>query len=330
MEDMQQRYDVVVVGGGAAGLSGAVALARARRSVVVIDAGRPRNAPASHVHNYLGREGTPPLELLAVGREELAGYGGRVVEGGVAAAEKLPDGEGFRVLCEDGSAVLARRLLVTTGLVDELPPVPGLAERWGRDVLHCPYCHGWEVRDRAIGILSVGPLAVHQALMWRQWTEHLTFFRHLGPEPSDEEYEQLAARGIAVVDGEVAGLEVADDRLTGVRLAGGRVIPCEAAVTQPRFTARSGVLTSLGLVATAQEMGGHVVGTYVAGDATGATEVPGVWVAGNVANLTEQVVGAANAGLRAAVAINADLIAEDTGRAVDARRAQLSAAVAKG
>ncbi|MDX3592971.1 NAD(P)/FAD-dependent oxidoreductase [Streptomyces sp. ID03-2B] len=320
----QQRYDVVIVGGGAAGLSGALTLARARRSVLVIDAGEPRNAPASHVHNYLGRESTPPGELLAIGRGEAAGYGAEIVEGRVASAERLSgdgDGErGFRVVTEDGRSVEARRLLVTTGLVDELPPVPGLAERWGREVLHCPYCHGHEVADRPIGVLATGPLAVHQALMWRQWSEDVTLFLHTGPEPSEEEYEQLAARGVAVVDGEVAGLEVADDRFTGVRLASGRVVAREALVVQARFTARSAVLESLGLKAVAQEMGGVVIGSYVPADPTGATEVPGVWAAGNVTRLTEQVIGAAAAGLMAGGAINGDLIAEDTRDAVAARR----------
>ncbi|CAM5723958.1 NAD(P)/FAD-dependent oxidoreductase [Streptomyces badius] len=320
----QQRYDVVIVGGGAAGLSGALALARARRSVLVIDAGEPRNAPASHVHNYLGRESTPPGELLAIGRGEAAGYGAEIVEGRVASAQRLPgNGEerGFRVVTEDGRSVEARRLLVTTGLVDELPPVPGLAERWGREVLHCPYCHGHEVADRPIGVLATGPLAVHQALMWRQWSDDVTLFLHTGPEPTEEEYEQLAARGVAVVDGEVTGLEVADDRFTGVTLASGRVVPREALVVQARFTARSAVLESLGLEPVAQEMGGMVIGSYIPTDPTGATTVPGVWAAGNVTRLTEQVIGAAAAGLMAGGAVNGDLITEDTRLAVAARRA---------
>lgn len=321
----QQRYDVVIVGGGAAGLSGALALGRARRSVLVIDAGEPRNAPASHVHNYLGRESTPPGELLAIGRGEAAGYGAEIVEGRVASAERLPESgegeQGFRVVTEDGRSVEARRLLVTTGLVDELPPVPGLAERWGREVLHCPYCHGHEVADRPIGVLATGPLAVHQALMWRQWSDDVTLFLHTGPEPTEEEYEQLAARGVAVVDGEVTGLEVADDRFTGVRLASGRVVPREALVVQARFTARSAVLESLGLKPVAQEMGGVVIGSYIPTDPTGATEVPGVWAAGNVTRLTEQVIGAAAAGLMAGGAVNGDLITEDTRLAVAARRA---------
>ncbi|MFD4126374.1 NAD(P)/FAD-dependent oxidoreductase [Streptomyces globisporus] len=321
----QQRYDVVIVGGGAAGLSGALALGRARRSVLVIDAGEPRNAPASHVHNYLGRESTPPGELLAIGRGEAAGYGAEIVEGRVASAERLPESgegeQGFRVVTEDGRSVEARRLLVTTGLVDELPPVPGLAARWGREVLHCPYCHGHEVADRPIGVLATGPLAVHQALMWRQWSDDVTLFLHTGPEPTEEEYEQLAARGVAVVDGEVAGLEVVDDRFTGVTLASGRVVPREALVVQARFVARSAVLESLGLKPVAQEMGGTVIGSYIPTDPTGATEVPGVWAAGNVTRLTEQVIGAAAAGLMAGGAVNGDLITEDTRLAVAARRA---------
>ncbi|MFI8002679.1 NAD(P)/FAD-dependent oxidoreductase [Streptomyces sp. NPDC086010] len=324
MSETKQRYDVVVVGGGAAGLSGALALARARRSVLVIDSGGPRNAPAFHVHNYLGREGTPPSELLAIGRAEAAEYGAGIVRGEVVSAERLPGG-GFRVVRADGEAVEARRLLVTTGIVDELPPVEGLAERWGDEVLHCPYCHGWEVRDRPVGVLALSPMAVHQALLWRQWTDDVVLFRHERPDFTDEEYEQLAARGVAVVEGAVAGLEVTDGRLTGVRLAGGAVIPREAVVVQPRFTARSAVLESLGLVPTDMLMGDHVVGSYVAADPSGATDVPGVWVAGNVANLMEQVVGAAAAGLKAASMINMDLVTDDTARAVEARRTPFSA-----
>ncbi|MFI2778949.1 NAD(P)/FAD-dependent oxidoreductase [Streptomyces sp. ALB3] len=323
MSGTDQRYDVVVIGGGAAGLSGALALSRARRSVLVIDAGSPRNAPAAHAHNYLGREGVPPLELLAIGRGEAAGYGAEIVQGRAVSAEKLPDG--FRVVQEDGSTVHARRLLVTTGIVDELPAVEGLAERWGREVLHCPYCHGWEVRDRPVGVLALSPMAVHQALLWRQWTDDVVLFRDGRPDFTDEEYEQLAARGVSVVDGEVTALEITEDRVTGVRLAGGKVIPREALVVQPRFTARSAVLESLGLVPTEMVMGDHVIGTYVAADPAGATDVPGVWVAGNVANLMEQVVGAAAAGLKAASMINMDLVTDDTRRAVEARRAPFSA-----
>lgn len=315
-------YDVVVIGGGAAGLSGGIALSRARRSVLVIDAGAPRNAPAGHVHNYLGREGTSPKELLAIGRSEVTGYGGEVVSGAVIAIQAEPDGAdpGFRVQLGNGGAVRARRLLVATGLIDELPDIAGLAERWGRDVLHCPYCHGWEVRDRAIGILSTGPMSVHQALLFRQLSDDVAFFAHLGPEPSPEEAEQLAARGIPIVTGEVTAVEVTDDRLRGVRLCSGEVVSREALVVAPRFTARTDLLESLGLGAVDQEMGGHVFGSAVPADPTGATAVPGIWVAGNVTDLQGQVISSAAGGLTAGAMINADLVSEDTRRAVAAHR----------
>ncbi|MFD7519667.1 NAD(P)/FAD-dependent oxidoreductase [Streptomyces niveus] len=322
MKTHKVDFDVVVIGGGPAGLSAALTLARARRSVLVVDAGEPRNAPASHVHNYLGREGVAPGELLAVGREEVAGYGGEFMAGRVATV-KGSAADGFRVVLEEGAAVAevtASRLLVTTGLVDELPPVPGVAERFGREVLHCPYCHGWEVRDRPIGVLATGPLAVHQAQMWRQWSDDVTLFRHTAPDFDDEQYEQLAARDIAVVDGEVAALEVTADRLTGVTLAGGRVIPVSALVVAPLFTARGDLLADLGAPAVDREMAGQVVGSHVPTDPAGATSVPGVWAAGNVADPAETVIGSAVAGLRAGAAINADLTAEDTRRAVAARR----------
>ncbi|WP_222269968.1 NAD(P)/FAD-dependent oxidoreductase [Modestobacter marinus] len=318
---MDGMYDVVVVGGGAAGLSGALALARARRSVLVVDGGEPRNAPAEEMHNYLGRDDTAPGDLLATGRAEVAGYGGEVVRGDVVSATREDDG-GFRATLADGRSVRARRLLVTTGLVDELPDVPGLRERWGHDVLHCPYCHGWEVRDRSIGVLSTGPGGVLKALLWRQWSADVTLFLHTGPEPSDDERAQLAARGIAVVTDEVAAVEADGDRLTGVRLASGRLVPRDALVVAPVFTARSGVLTSLGLAAEdVAAPDGHVVGSAVSAGPAGATAVPGVWVAGNVTDLMAQVITAAAAGLQAGGAINADLLFEDVRRAVAARQA---------
>jgi thioredoxin reductase/2-polyprenyl-3-methyl-5-hydroxy-6-metoxy-1,4-benzoquinol methylase len=315
---VDETYDVVVVGGGAAGLSGAVALARARRSVLVIDAGQPRNAPAGHVHNYLARDGTPPAELMAAGRDELTRYGGTVVPGRVDAA--ATDGDGFLVTLDGGGGVRARRLLVTTGLTDELPEVPGVPERWGRDVLHCPYCHGWEVRDRRIGVLATGPLAGHQAQLWRQWSPHVLLLLHGTAAPDAEEAEQMAARGISVVAGPVAGLVVDGDALTGVRLESGVVVALDAVVVAPRFTGRAGVLASLGLKPVDVEIGGYVVGSQVPADSTGATAVPGVWVAGNVADVRAQVIVAAAAGLNAAAAINADLVAEDTRTAVSAYR----------
>jgi thioredoxin reductase len=318
-------YDVVVVGGGAAGLSGALALVRSRRSVLVVDGGQPRNAPAAHMHNYLSRDGMAPSELLAVGRAEVAGYGGQIVAGSVVTVERLDGDEGragFRVALSDGTGVYARRLLVATGLVDELPDVSGVAERWGRDVIHCPYCHGWEVRDQAIGILATGPTTVHQALMFRQLSADVVVFQHTAPALPEEQAEQLAARGITIIEGEVSALEVREDRLAGVRLRSGVLVPRQAVVVAPRFRARADLLRALGLETTDLAIAGHVVGSYVAADAMGATSVPGVWVAGNVADPMAQVIMVAAAGLKVGALINADLIAEEAASAVASFRTQ--------
>jgi thioredoxin reductase len=314
---MDESYDVVVVGGGAAGLSGAVALARSRRTVLVVDAGDPRNAPAGHVHNFLTRDGTPPAEIYAAGRAEVSRYGGRVEAGRVTALRR--DGERFRVDIGDRS-VTARRLLVATGLRDELPGVPGLADRWGIDVLHCPYCHGWEVAGRRIGVLSTGPAAVLQALLFHQLSHHVTLLRHTGPAPSGEQREQLAALGIDVAEGKVERIEADDRGLTGALLAGGRRVALDAVIVAPRLTARAELLAPLGLEPAEVRIGDDVVGTRIEADPTGATAVPGVWVAGNLADVQAQVITSAAAGLAAGAAINLDLVLDEARQAVSARR----------
>jgi thioredoxin reductase len=314
-DELRDGYDVVVIGGGAAGLNGALMLARSRRSVLVVDAGHPRNAPAGGVHGLLARDGMPPAELLERGRAEVRGYGGQVVAGEVVAAAR--DGGRFVVTLADGRQIRARRLLVTTGLSDELPDVPGLAARWGRDVIHCPYCHGWESRDRAIGVLSSGPLSMHQVLLFRQLSDDVTFFTNgLAPLP-DEDAERLAARGVRVVDGEVTSLETDGDRLTGVRLRDGTVVGREVLVVSPRMVARAGFLSALGLRAVEHPSG---TGQHIPCGVGGLTDVPGVWVAGNVTDLSAQVGSAAAAGAFAGAHINADLVTEQTGQAVAEQR----------
>lgn len=306
-------WDAVVIGGGSAGLSAALNLARVRRSVLVIDDGRPRNAPAVNVgaHGILGHDGTSPLELLRIGREEVAAYGGTVVSGRVVQAR--PDGEGFSVLTADGRQARSRRLLVTTGLVDELPDVPGLAERWGRDVLHCVYCHGWEIGHTTIGVLG----SFHQALLFRQLSQDITLYIAEGDKLSDDQWEQLAGLGVSVVDSAVDGLQVDDeDRLSGVHLASGVVVPVRTLVVAPRFAARSGILDDLGVAVSEHPMG---VGEQVAVDASGFTGVKGVWAAGNVSDVFAGVPAASAAGVTAAAAINMDLLLTDARAAADSR-----------
>ncbi|WP_431964588.1 NAD(P)/FAD-dependent oxidoreductase [Actinacidiphila sp. bgisy160] len=306
-------WDVVVVGGGAAGLSGALTLARVRRSVLVIDAGEPRNAPAAAAHGLLGRDGIAPLELLRKGREEVASHGGRVVAGRVTGIHR--DGGHFVVECGDGRRAAARRVLVTSGLVDELPDLPGLAERWGRDVVHCVFCHGWEARDTAIGVLG----SFHQALLFRQLSEDVTLFLGPGTDLTHDQWEQLAGLGVGVVEGAVSGLETdGADRLAGVRLDSGHVVPVRVLAVAPRFTARASFLGDLGLAVREHPAG---FGEYLAVDASGFTGVDGVWAAGNVSDLMAGVPAAAAAGTTAAAAVVMDLLAADARAAARARGA---------
>jgi thioredoxin reductase len=298
---MNANYDVVVIGGGAAGLNGALMLVRSRRTVLVLDSGTPRNAPAEGVHGLLGHDGVPPAELYAKGRKEVESYGGEIEAGEVVTAER--DGDRFVVTLTDGRTVTGRRLLIATGLVDELPEIPGLRAQWGRGVVHCPYCHGWEVRDRPIGVLSTGPMSVHQALLFSQLSDDVVFFAHTNA-PTAEQEAQLARRKVRVVPGEVTAVEIEDDRIVGVR-AGGTVVPREVVAVGARMRARAGFLESLGLKAVPHPTG---MGEHLPVDPTGRTEVPGVWAAGNVADLAAQVGSAAAAGAMSAAQINADLI----------------------
>ncbi|GHD43676.1 NAD(P)/FAD-dependent oxidoreductase [Mycetocola manganoxydans] len=315
------HYDAIIIGGGAAGLSAALALGRARRSVLVLDAGKPRNAPASGVHNFLTRDGTPPAELTRLGRAEVESYGGVIVSDAAATATATQTGNGFAVTTAGGEVFEGRRLLVATGLTDELPNVPGLREHWGTSVLHCPYCHGWEVRDRAIGILGTGPKSVHQALLFRQWSERITLFLHTAPQPSDDELEQLAARGIAAVDGAAVSVEGSGGRLNGIRLEDGTMHAVDALVIAPNFIANTDLLEQLGVDVQPHPMG---VGSFVETDPMGATSVPGVYAAGNVTDLMAQVVTSAAEGLRVGAALNADLMQEDTRDAVAVYRQRLA------
>lgn len=303
----ERSVDVCIVGGGPAGLSAALVLARSRRSVVVVDAGQPRNAPAEAMHAFLSRDGIAPGDFLAIGRKEVTGYGAAIEHGQVVDVEQL--GERFRVELVGGGTVHARRLVVTTGLVDELPDVPGLTERWGRDVVHCPYCHGWEVRDRVIGVLATSPRSLHQAGLFRQLTDRVIVLTHTGPRPGPEQASQLAARGIELVEGKVVELEVDGDTLSGVRLADGGRVPLDVLAVAPRFVARSELLVALGLHPVEHPSG---IGMHIPADDMGATSVRGVWVAGNVTDPSAQVITAASQGNRVGAMINADLVTEDT------------------
>lgn len=301
--DMQSQptYDVVVVGGGAAGLSAALVLGRARRRVAVVDSGSPRNAPATHMQGFLSRDGLPPAELLSIGRGEVDRYGVDRIDGEVVEITA-----GLTVVLADGSSLAARRILLATGAVDQLPDISGARERWGRDFLHCPYCHGWEVRDEPIGVVGTDVLSVDHAHLLRRWSDDIVFFTHTSPL-TDDGRARLEANGITVVYGLVAGLAVAEDRLEGVQLADGRVVARAALFMRPTLRPRLAALIDT-LGCETDEAG------FVRVDATGRTSVAEVWAAGNVTDPRAQVITAAGAGSAAAIAVNADLLDEEIKR----------------
>lgn len=299
-------YDVAVIGGGAAGLSASILLGRARRRVVVIDSGRPRNAPAAHMHGFLSRDGLPPATLLAMGRGEAESYGVDFITGQVEHLEP-----GFQVRLDGGALVRARRLLCATGLRDELPDIPGVHERWGKDLLHCPYCHAYEVRDQPLAVIGTHSGAVHQALLLRQWSSDVLFFAHtLALSPQD--HEQLEARGVRIVTGTVVRL-VTDDGLRGIELDDGSVVFRSAAFVFPSPVPHDALMAGLGC---AKDADGWIVA-----DRTGRTSVPGVWAAGNVVDPRAQVAAAAGMGSSAGFAINTSLLQEDVEQAVVRHRA---------
>jgi len=309
-------HDVAVIGGSVAGLSAALVLGRARRRVAVIDDGTPRNAPAAHLHSYLSRDNSSPGELLAIGRAEVTGYGGELIADRAVSVHGAIDG--FTVELASGRTITVRRLLLATGVRDQLPDVPGIQERWGVDVVHCPYCFGYEVADQPVGVLGVGANPARKALTIRHWSADTTLFLQAAAVLSAAEQERLEANGVAVVRDEVTGLVVDDDRLTGVRLASGAVHNIAALFLTPRCFLRDEPFAALGLVT---EDG--ALGTAVVTDPTGLTSVAGVWAAGSVTNPGAQLIHAAASGSRAAIAMNNDMIQRDADRRLATAQEQL-------
>ncbi|MGC9497246.1 NAD(P)/FAD-dependent oxidoreductase [Streptomyces sp. WG7] len=308
-----ETVDVVVIGGGAAGLNGALMLARSRRSVVVIDSGTPRNAPAAAMHGFIVLDGTPPPEILRRGRDQVRQYGGRIVFGEVATAEpSAPSADGdlrFTLTLADGRTLTARRVLVATGLRDVLPEVPGLREHWGQSVVHCPYCHGWEVRDEPIGIVATGPLSVHHAWLFRQLTDDLIYFTR-GTELDADIRARFAARNIRIIETDVREVVNDDDgALAGVRLTDDTFVERRILAVATQMQARTEGLEGLKL--PMEDLPDNM-GRRFASAMAGTTEIPGVWVAGNATDLAAQVGASAAAGALAGSHINAMLATADT------------------
>ncbi|MFJ3958943.1 FAD-dependent oxidoreductase [Arthrobacter sp. NPDC090010] len=311
-------YDAVIVGGGPAGLGAAIALARSLRSVLVVDAGQPRNAPAEGAHNVLGHEGISPLKLLEEGRREALAYGVRFLSGEATTAAHDDGAFSIGVVVQDGEpavVVRSRRLVLATGLVDVLPDVDGLHRGWGHSMLHCPYCHGWEVRGQRIGILASDARAVHQALLFGQlsdavtvlpgWTDQASGAPGVSWAPGDEA-ELLEAAGVGLAGSPVTRFEFAGQELSAAVLQDGTRLELDALAVAPVFAARTGLYEQLGGEAVE-----HPMGVMIPSDPMGKTEVPGVWVAGNAQNLAAMVSVASGSGVQAGAGVNAELAMHD-------------------
>jgi thioredoxin reductase len=322
-----ESYDVVVVGGSIAGLSAALVLGRARRRVLVCDAGSPRNAVSAGVHGFFTRDGTPPAELLRLGREELAPYHTvqlREVQVSGAARE----GDGFRVDLADGSPVRGRRLVLASGVLDELPAVPGLRELWGRGVYHCPYCHGWEVRDRPVAIYARGAVGLEFATMVRQWSRDLVLLTD-GPHGLDGvQRGRLEALGVGVREERIERVEGGEsvEGPTGqgqgqghgshgatlrVRFAGGETLAREGLFVRPAQRQRAELAAALGCEMVTMGVEPAAVHLIKCDPLTRETSVPGVYGAGDAGSPMQSAVVAAAAGAQAAYAANHALVFED-------------------
>jgi thioredoxin reductase len=295
--------DVVVVGGGVAGLSAALVLGRSRRRVVVIDAGEPRNRAAHLAHGYLGLDGVPPAELLERGRVEVERYGVEIRPGRVTAI--TGEVNDFTVHLEDGR-LGAARVVVATGLRDRLPDIPGVHELWGGRVLSCPYCDGWENRDRSIAVLGHNSWSVHTALLLTQWSSDVTFFPDRWRLGEDEE-RQLLARQVRIAPGEVEA--VTDAGSLGIHVGGVRHEHDVAFVTST-VEPTDALLREAGC-ATSDEAP-HPVVVNVAG----ATSVPGIYAAGNTVDPVAQLAQAAAQGSRVGTSVNQSLLDEDVASAL--------------
>jgi thioredoxin reductase len=305
---MERHCDVAIIGGSAAGLAAALQLVRQRRSVVVVDDGTPRNAPAAHMHGYLGFDGAPPSELTGRGREEVRSYGGEILTGRARTVERRDDGW-FRVEVGGGHALVARRVLAATGLADELPDIEGLAESWGADVIHCPFCHGFEVRDQRIVQIVTHPMGLHPAPLFRHLTDRYSIVVHDASGLDDGALDALAAAGTEVVRTPVRRVVTREDgRLAGVELVDGRTLEADAVVVGPRFRARADVFASAGLSTVLHVTG---VGDAVEVDPMGQTSVPGLYAAGNVTDPSMQVLHAAAHGSRVGAMIAFSLADDD-------------------
>ena len=308
---MDMTWDCIVVGAGAAGLSAALVLGRARQRTLVIDAGGQSNRAAHGIGGLLGHDGRPPAEFYAAGHDELAAYAtvrlrpGEVVGG-------APRENGFVLELADGSRESSRRVLLATGMDYRSPALPGVAERWGRSVFHCPFCHGWEVRDQPLAVLDRGAAGATRALLLRVWSDDVTLLADGPAELDADDAERLRAAGVTVDERRVAGLRGPESTLTAIAFDDGGERPCRGLLVPVILHQRSALAEQLGAVAADP---GPIVADAIAADSACQTSVPGLFAAGDVTTQMPSVASAVAAGSNAAAMIVHGLMAEAHGLA---------------
>lgn len=295
----RDRYDTVIVGGSFAGLSAAMYLGRARRSVLVLDTGAPRNRFADASHGFFAQDGADPRTMIATMRAQVAAYP-TIDFLDQTARQAVRRNGGFSVTTANGDVVAGTTLLLAHGISDILPDLPGLAERWGKSVIHCPYCHGYEFSGRKLGVLNLSPMSLHQASLVPEWGP-TTFFLN-GGEIDSEAAADLARRGVSVEPAAVEGLVGEGSSLAAVRLADGREHPLDALFIGPRYRLNSDLAEQLGCAVDEGQLG-----STVRVDEMKATNVTGVYAAGDVTRLGHTVTFACADGVTAALAIHRSL-----------------------
>jgi len=295
------RYDALIIGGSFAGLSGALQIARSGRPVGVLDGHQPRNRFASESHGFFGFDGTPPGQMIAAARADLAAYPNVTLIGALATHARR-DADAFSVTLSTGQQLKASKLLLAFGVVDLLPDLPGLRERWGQTALPCPYCHGYEVKGRRLGVLHTFPGSSHQAMLISDWGP-TTYFLNGQPVPDEATMAKLAQREITVEPAPVMGLEGQAPAITGLRLKDGRMTPIETLFLGTRTRLASSLAEQLGCA-----IDDGPVGPVIRTDSSKLTTVPGVYAAGDIAQFGANATLASAAGVFAGVSLHQSLI----------------------
>lgn len=295
------QYDVIIVGGSYAGLSAGLALGRARKHVLIIDAGQRRNRFAHESHGFLGQDGRAPGAIAAAGRAEVAAYPTVAFLDGTAATA-APIGDGFAITTDDGATHTASRLVLATGMVDQLPDLPGLRAGWGNGIYACPYCHGYEVAGRRIGVLALLPQATHQANMLPDWGP-TTFFTNDTVALTATERAALVARGVQIEDGAVAALTLEGGAFAGVRMGEGRAFALDALFTGGPARQASPLAAQLGCALDETPFG-----DFIRVDQLGLTSVSGVFAAGDACTPGPNIARAVASGYMAGAAVHQSLI----------------------